>query len=57
MVLKIFLLIGLYFVFKTFFKAMRIVGEYEAQKKNQQSHTKQSNVEDIIDAEYRVVKE
>lgn len=58
MILKIALLIGLYFVFKTIFKAMRIVNEYETNKTDSnQSKTSHKKNEDIVEAEYTVIKE
>lgn len=59
MILKILLLILAYFVFKNFFKAMRIIKNHEANQKQQNSpKTKQKNREtDIIDAEFTVLKD
>jgi hypothetical protein len=53
MVLKIALLVALYFIFKNVFKAMRIVKEYEIEKKKTNSNNKSND--DIVDAEYTVI--
>jgi hypothetical protein len=50
MVLKIALLVALYFIFKNVFKAMRIVKEYDLEKKN----LKKNSNEDIVEAEYTI---
>jgi len=55
MVLKIALLVALYFIFKNVFKAMRIVKEYEAEKKS--SIKKKNSSSEIVDAEYTVIED
>lgn len=61
MILKIIVLICLYFLFKNFFKAMRIINQHnENQKKNpnhQSNSFRKENSKDIVDAEYRVIKD
>ena len=53
MVLKIALLVALYYIFKNVFKAMRIVKEYEIEKKKNTDSNKSKD--DIVDAEYTVI--
>jgi len=58
MILKVLLLICLYFVFKNFFKAMRIINQHNEKANNSPKNSHKSNAsDDIIDAEYRVIKD
>ena len=57
MVLKILLLVVLYFVFKNFFKAVRIIQTHKESPPAGHKNKNKSKDSDIIDADYRVIKD
>lgn len=57
MILKILIIVAVFFGIKTVLKASKIVNDHKLQKNNPNSNNTDSANEDIVEAEYKVVKD